>query len=95
LTSLPARRAEVETIVVDAASTDGTPEMVRTEFPWVELIASSEKLGYSKGNNLGPYQAHGQYGFILNPDTELVGDALARLREHMEANPRVGCWGRN
>jgi GT2 family glycosyltransferase len=93
LGSLPAGTPEVETIVVDAASTDGTPEMVRAEFPWVKLNASSENLGYSKGNNLGLMQARGQYAFILNPDTELVGDALARLHEHMEANPRVGVLG--
>ncbi len=93
LSSLPAGTPAVETIVVDAASTDGTPEMVRAEFPSVKLIASSENLGYSKGNNLGLAEARGQYAFILNPDTELVGEALARLREHMAANPRVGVLG--
>jgi N-acetylglucosaminyl-diphospho-decaprenol L-rhamnosyltransferase len=93
LGSLPASAPEVETLVVDAASTDGTPEMVQAEFPWVKLIASSENLGYSKGNNLGLAEARGDYAFILNPDTELVGDALARLREHMDAHPRVGVIG--
>jgi GT2 family glycosyltransferase len=93
LKSLPAGTSQVETIVVDAASTDGTPEMIRAEFPWVKLIASNENLGYSKGNNAGLAQARGQYALILNPDTELVGDALERLREHMEANPRVGVLG--
>ncbi|MEP7357616.1 MAG: glycosyltransferase family 2 protein [Anaerolineales bacterium] len=93
LLSLPTGEADIETIVVDAASSDGTAEMVRAEFPWVRLIASTENLGYSRGNNLGLAQAQGQYAFILNPDTELVGDALARLREHMEANPRVGVLG--
>jgi N-acetylglucosaminyl-diphospho-decaprenol L-rhamnosyltransferase len=93
LGSLPANTLEVETIVVDAGSTDGTAEMVRAEFPWVRLIASSENLGYSKGNNLGLTHARGRYAFILNPDTELTSDTLARLREHMDANARVGVLG--
>jgi N-acetylglucosaminyl-diphospho-decaprenol L-rhamnosyltransferase len=93
LASLPAAAPEVETIVVDSASTDGTAEMVRAEFPWANLVASTENLGYSRGNNLGLARARGQYALILNPDTELVGDALARLREQMDANPRVGVLG--
>jgi N-acetylglucosaminyl-diphospho-decaprenol L-rhamnosyltransferase len=93
LASLPANTPEVETIVVDAASTDSTADIVRAEFPWVRLIASSENLGYSKGNNLGLAHARGRYAFILNPDTELTGDTLARLRQHMEVNPRVGVLG--
>ena len=43
----------VEVIVVDCASSDGSVEMVRREFPWVRVIASDENLGYAKGNNLG------------------------------------------
>lgn len=43
-------------IVVDSASTDGSPEMVRTEFPIVELIACPDNIGYVKGNNLAMRQ---------------------------------------
>jgi hypothetical protein len=39
-------------VVVDSASSDGTPDMVRAEFPQVELIASADNIGYVKGNNL-------------------------------------------
>ncbi len=48
-------RAGVESrvIVVDSASADGTPAMVRGEFPSVELIACDENVGYVRGNNLG------------------------------------------
>ena len=38
-------------IVVDNASGDGTAEMVRSEFPAVELIANTENVGFSAGNN--------------------------------------------
>lgn len=93
LASLPPDSDEIETIVVDAASADGTPAMVRAEFPAVRLIASGENLGYSRGNNLGLAQALGHYAFILNPDTEVAGDAVDRLRGYMDANPRVGLVG--
>ena len=44
---------EVRVIVVDSASSDGTPALVRREFPAVELIACGENVGYVRGNNLG------------------------------------------
>jgi N-acetylglucosaminyl-diphospho-decaprenol L-rhamnosyltransferase len=89
----PPASGGVETIVVDAASSDGTPDMVRAEFPAVRLFASAENLGYSRGNNLGLEQAHGRYAFILNPDTELVGDGLRRMWAYLEANAQVGVVG--
>jgi N-acetylglucosaminyl-diphospho-decaprenol L-rhamnosyltransferase len=93
LASLPPADSGLETIVVDSASSDGTPEMVRAEFPWVQLMASTENLGYSRGNNLGLKQARGPYGLILNPDTELVGRGLHDMRAYLDANPRVGVLG--
>src|SRR5690242_10549721 len=67
--------------------------MVRSEFPQVKLIASSENLGYSRGNNLGLRAATGRYLFILNPDTEIVGDALAQMLAYLESHPQVGVLG--
>jgi len=93
LASLPLDAAWVETIVVDAASADGTPAMVRAEFPTVQLIASAVNLGYSRGNNLGLARARGRYALILNPDTELDGQALASMTSYLNANPTVGVLG--
>jgi GT2 family glycosyltransferase len=93
LASIPTADSGVETIVVDAASSDGTPEMVRGEFPGVKLLTSADNLGYSRGNNLGLGQARGRYALILNPDTELVGDALQRMCAYLDANPWVGVLG--
>ncbi|MGQ9815798.1 MAG: glycosyltransferase family 2 protein [Candidatus Roseilinea sp.] len=49
------REAPIDTtvIVVDSASSDGTPDMVRADFPVVHLIACAENIGYVRGNNLG------------------------------------------
>jgi GT2 family glycosyltransferase/lipopolysaccharide/colanic/teichoic acid biosynthesis glycosyltransferase len=81
---------QAEVIVVDNASVDGTPEMVRTEYPWVVLIAGRENLGYSKGVNVGIRQASGRYFFILNPDTVVRRDSLQKLTNFMDNTPEAG-----
>lgn len=95
LHSLPLADPNIEVIVVDAASADGTPSMVRAYFPSVTLIASNENLGYTRGNNLGLRAAHGRYLFVLNPDTEIVegAQALARMLDYMNTHPQVGVLG--
>lgn len=93
LHSLPLDNPQIEIIVVDAASADGTPDLVRAEFHQVKLIASAENLGYTRGNNLGLRAATGHYCLILNPDTEILDDALARMLAHMDSHPRIGVLG--
>jgi GT2 family glycosyltransferase len=87
------RVATTEMIVVDCASWDGSVDMVRREFPGVRLIASQENLGYAGGNNRGMAEAAGRYLLILNPDTELVGDALAAMVRYLDEHPGVGALG--
>jgi N-acetylglucosaminyl-diphospho-decaprenol L-rhamnosyltransferase len=86
-------RLAVEIIVVDSASTDGSPEMVRDRFPPVRLIASQENLGYAKGNNVGAEAARGRYLFLLNPDTVVQPDALGHMVDYMDAHPEIGVLG--
>src|SRR5512136_2348690 len=50
---LDASHLAARVIVVDNASRDGTPEMIRAQFPRVELIARNDNLGFAGGNNLG------------------------------------------
>lgn len=83
----------VEVIVVDNASTDGTAEMVRREFPQVKLICNSENLGYTKANNIGIKQSRGKYILLLNPDTIVKPNALKALVECAEAHPDAGIIG--
>ena len=83
----------VEIIVVDNASVDGSVAMVAAEFPEVRLIANAENIGFTRGNNQGVAVARGRYVFFLNPDTELVGDALVTMATYMDAHPEVGALG--
>ncbi len=82
-----------EIIVIDNASADGSAEMVAAEFPEVQLIANPDNRGFTRGNNQGLALARGRYVFFLNPDTEVVGDALATMIANLDAHPEVGALG--
>ncbi len=91
--SLERSGAAAETIVFDNGSTDGSADMVREDFPRVHLMESEVNLGFTKGNNLAIGQSEGRYILLLNPDTEVVGDALGTMVAYMESHPRVGALG--
>ncbi len=82
-----------EVIVVDNASTDGSAEMVRAEFPNVFLIANAENRDYAAGNNQALRQARGEFILLLNPDTEMHPDTLQRAIDFLRAHPEVGAIG--
>ena len=95
LRSLEPSRAQLalQVIVIDSHSHDNSVTMVQQEFPWVELIACQENVGFPKGNNIGLAQANGRFILLLNPDTEVIGDALVQLVAYAEAQPQVGGIG--
>lgn len=82
-----------EVIVVDSASSDGSAEMVQSEFPQVRLLAQQENVGFTRGNNLAIAQSHGRYLLLLNPDTVVIGPALAKMVAYMDTHPQVGVLG--
>lgn len=88
---------ELEVIIVDSGSSDGTPQMVEEAFGQeafpVRLIARPDNVGFPKGNNIGIRQAQGHYILLLNPDTEIVGDALQVMVSYLEENGDVGVVG--
>ena len=59
----------VEVIVVDSASSDGSAAMIRARYPWVQLLAQDDNVGFTRGNNLALEAAQGRYLMLLNPDT--------------------------
>ena len=87
------KQLSVEVIVVDASSEDDTLDMLAGDFPSVQAIATSENVGFSRGNNIGIAAAQGKYVLLLNPDTEVIGDALGRMVAFMDANEKVGVVG--
>jgi N-acetylglucosaminyl-diphospho-decaprenol L-rhamnosyltransferase len=83
----------VELLVIDSASSDDSVAMVRHEFPAVRLYASETNVGYTGGNNLGIRESRGRYVLVLNPDTEVLGDALSAMVAYMERHSDVGVLG--
>lgn len=85
---------KIEVVVVDNASTDGTSEMVKEEFPQVRLITAEKNLGYTKANNLAirTILNEGQSDFILilNSDTVFQNNAVDQMAFYLINNPDVG-----
>jgi hypothetical protein len=82
-----------EIIVVDNASTDGTPEMVRERFPTVRLICNEENVGFAAANNQAIRQTQSPYVALLNPDAWLLNDALGLMQAYLQQHPQVGLVG--
>ena len=86
-------KESMEVVVVDNASGDGSAEMVRAEFPQVNLIAPGANTGYAKGNNLAMAAANGEWLLTLNPDTEALALTLQTAIDKLNANPTYGVLG--
>jgi GT2 family glycosyltransferase len=83
----------VEVIVVDNASTDGSQEMVQKQFPNVLLVQNQENLGFARANNLAIEQSRGRYIMLLNSDTLLQPGSLHVMVSFMDSHPEVGIVG--
>jgi hypothetical protein len=79
-----------EVFVVDNASADLSAEMVGKDFPWVNLIANTDNLGFAAGNNQVLRICTGSMVLLLNPDTELQPGAIKTLMEFLANHPKVG-----
>ena len=82
-----------EVIVVDNASSDGTAELIRSEFGWVRLISNAVRKGFAANSNQGSRYAQGEYLMLLNPDAQLTAGALERMVAHLAAHPAAGVVG--
>ncbi len=79
-----------EVIVVDNASPDDNPDVIKEKYPEVKLIKSAENLGFAGGNNLGVFESKGKYLLFLNNDTEVPETFLEPLVEKLENDPEIG-----
>ena len=86
-------RYPMEIIVVDNASSDGSPELVENSFPHVRLVRNSTNLGFARGNNVGIRNSSGRYLCLVNSDVKMLPDCINRLVEYGEQHPEVGMAG--
>lgn len=87
------KTADMEIIVSDNGSTDGSVAMLREKFPAVRVIENGENLGFGAGNNRALAVARGKYVLILNPDMEFIEPGLEKLAAFMAARPLAGLIG--
>ncbi len=80
----------VEIIVVDNASKENPGEVIKKQYPEVQLIVSAENLGFAGGNNLGIVASTGKYILFLNNDTEVDPAFLEPLVALFEKTPTAG-----
>lgn len=83
----------VNIIVVDNNSKDGTTEMIRKRHPNIKLIPLQENIGYARANNIGMNKAAGSYILLLNPDVYIGKHTLVQAIRHMENIPHCDVLG--
>ncbi len=82
-----------EVVVVDNASTDGTPEMVRSAWPTVKVIEAGGNLGFARANNIGIRATSSEFVLLLNPDTVVPPGAIAALVRGLAVHPDAAAAG--
>ena len=83
----------IEAFVVDNASTDGSPDMVAADFPWVTLIRNEQNRGFAAANNQAILRSIGRYIMLLNSDTIMLKGTLEKIISFMDQHPDIGIVG--
>ncbi len=83
----------LEVVVVDNNSSDGSPGLVKDRFPEVKLIRNEKNLGFARACNLGIQASAGEFVLFLNNDTIANVQALSVLLEKIRENPSIGAVG--
>lgn len=84
---------DVEIVVVDNDSSDGTAAFVRDRYPEVRVVEAGRNGGMAAGSNVGMRHATGRLFLLLNSDAELRDGALRTMVDILDANPGVGMVG--
>ncbi|WP_422858843.1 glycosyltransferase family 2 protein [Flagellimonas sp. S174] len=79
-----------EIIVVDNASPNDNPDIIKEKYPEIRLIKSPENLGFAGGNNLGVKEAKGEYLLFINNDTIVPPDFIQPLVETLQSDEKIG-----
>lgn len=82
-----------ELIVIDNASEDGSADAIEAAFPSARVVRSPHNLGFAGANNEAAKYATGEALLLLNPDTEVLPGAIARLEQLRRDRPEAGIWG--
>lgn len=86
-------RCAFEVVVVDNASTDGSAEAIRRDFPQVTLLAEATNHGFGPAHALALPHCRAPLLLLLNPDTVVLDQAIDRLLAFSRRRPEAGIWG--
>lgn len=81
---------DYQIIVVDNNSSDGSVDMIKKEFPQVEVLARDVNDGFTRGNNAARKLAKGEYVLFLNSDTKAFPDTLKVMLDFMDSDKNIG-----
>ena len=84
---------DAEVIVADNASSDGSAQMMKEEFPEVRLITLTENFGFTGGYNRALQMVEAEYYVLINSDVEVPSHWLGRLQDWMDTHPDCGACG--
>jgi GT2 family glycosyltransferase len=87
------RGFDIEVLIVDNASGDGSADRIAAAFPQHRLMALDRNLGFAGANNHASRHATGDYILFLNPDTLVRAGAVAALLDFARRRPEAGAWG--
>jgi len=87
------RDYEIEIILHDDASTDESLQIIRAQFPQVEILANKENVGFCISNNRMVAQSRGEYVLLLNNDAVLRPGSLKAFRDYAVTQPIQGILG--
>jgi GT2 family glycosyltransferase len=93
LTKLDYPRDRLELMLVDNASSDGSVEYIKNEYPHVKVVQENENVGFAAGNNAGARAASGQYVVFLNNDMWVEPHFVRGLVEAIQSDPQIVCAG--
>ena len=86
-------RTPFEIIVIDNASSDGSPEAIAADFPQARLVAETVNHGFAPAHEIAVPMARAPWLLLLNPDTVVLDGALDKLLAFAQRMPEAGIWG--
>jgi GT2 family glycosyltransferase len=86
-------RLNLETLVVDNASTDGSADAVEHEFPDARVVRLETNVGFGNANNVAATLAQGEFFLLLNPDVVVAPGCVSRLTDFLRRHPEAGAAG--
>lgn len=87
------RKVTFDVWVIDNDSSDGSPEMVKREFPKVNLICTRANLGFAEANNIGVRKSNSRYVCLVNPDVKVLDGCIDLLCAYTDQHPQIGIVG--